>query len=152
MSRYSVYKVVSHGFPLDHHAIVVEMNTDGSSYLFQVTGTTQVGMTHGHKPQDGPPEDSATFAVKDYLGSVLTTNYAQIEPTVNGVEPPKKQFQLNKRLYPQEKLRTCQEWTTEAIQALREANVLQTTEVMEASEDPVGDTNRLGDEVGAVPK
>lgn len=72
----------------------------------------------------GRHKDSLNFVIKKYIGTVSATNYARIESAVNGVDPPEKQFDRATRINPQEPLRRCQKWTAEAIQALRESNVL----------------------------
>jgi hypothetical protein len=121
---YTVYKVSYIGAPRDHHTIFVQTNADGTGHIFQVTGDIQNGMVHGHKP-GRKPEDSASFVKKEYIGTVSMTNYARIESVVNGIEPPKKQFNGPRRINPQEPLRRCQEWTAEAIQALKDSGVLE---------------------------
>jgi len=57
---------------------------------------------------------------------VTIANYPRVEEICDSIAPPKKQFERNRRLYPNEPLRRCQEWTVEAIQALTQAGVLQT--------------------------
>jgi hypothetical protein len=101
----------------------VKKNPDGSGYVYQVAGDIQNGMSYGHKP-GRKPEDSATYVGKEYIGTVSTTNYPRIESIVNGIEPPKKQLDGPNRINPQEPLRRCQEWTAEAIQALKDASVI----------------------------
>lgn len=122
---YEVYKVSYLGAPIDHVAIFVELDlSDGSGYIYQVTGNIQTGMSFGHKPGK-KPEASASYVGKKYIGTVSVTNYPRIESIVNGIEPPKKQFDGPTRINPQEPLRRCTEWTEEAIQALRDASVLE---------------------------
>jgi hypothetical protein len=122
MSR-KVYKVSYAGVPLDHQVVFVETDADGTGHIFHVIGNIQEGMSYEHKP-GMKPEDSVTFVIKEYIRTVSATNYARIESIVNDVDPPKKQFDGARRINPQEPLRRCQEWTTEAIQALRESDVL----------------------------
>jgi hypothetical protein len=121
---YNVYKISYIGVPRDHHVIFVETNADGTGHIFQVTGDIQTGMTHGHKVGK-KPEDSASYVGKEYIGTISTTSYARIESIVNSIEPPKKQFNGPNRINPQEPLRRCQEWTAEAIQALKDSGVLK---------------------------
>lgn len=72
------------------------------------------------------PEESASFLDKNLLGWVSANNYHYIEEICKSIPPPKKQFNGPKRLYPKEPLRRCQEWTSEAIDALISNGVLQT--------------------------
>lgn len=120
---YNVYKVSYIGAPRNHLVIFVEKNPDGSGHIYQVAGDIQNGMSFAHKP-GRKPEDSATYLGKEYIGTVSATNYPRIESIVNGIEPPKKQFDGPKRINAQEPLRRCQEWTAEAIQALKDASVV----------------------------
>lgn len=120
---YNVYRVSYAGMPRDHHAIFVEKNSDESGWLFQVTGDVQRGMVHDDKAVRRP-EDSATYQGKELIGQVTAANFNQIKGICCTIPPPKKQFEGPRRLYPREPIRRCQEWTAEAIQALRDGNVL----------------------------
>ncbi|OJD26070.1 hypothetical protein ACJ73_02552 [Blastomyces percursus] len=71
------------------------------------------------------PDESASFVSKEQIGSVTHDNYSCILTTCENILPPKKQFHGPKRLYPDEPLRRCQEWTAEVIQALIDNQVLQ---------------------------
>lgn len=119
-----VYLVSYLGAPRDHQAIFVETNEDKSGHIFQVTWDIQSGMSYGHKSAKRP-EDSATFTTKEQLGTVSEANYHQIQSIVETIEPPKKQFNGPKRLNPREPLRRCQEWTSEAVEALKSAGILE---------------------------
>jgi hypothetical protein len=121
---YKVYLNEYIGAPRNHQAIFVETNSDGSGYIFQVTGNIQTGMTFGHKAAN-EPEKSQTFVSREYIGTVTEVNYDRIQGIVEQVEPPKKQFNGPTRLYPGEALRRCQEWTAEAIQALKDAGIIE---------------------------
>ncbi|KAI9809074.1 MAG: hypothetical protein M1825_002363 [Sarcosagium campestre] len=124
---YKLYRTEDVGVPLDHHAIFVETATDGSGRLFQVTGNIQEGMKYecegGKKP-----EMSLSFVDKVFLGQVATTNWDRFGEICSSIPPPKQQFAGPKRLYPKEPLRRCQEWTQEAILALTDAGLFQTTD------------------------
>lgn len=121
---YNVYRVAEAGMPRDHHAIFVETTRNSEGHIFQVTGNIQSGMVHDDKP--GPkPEETAGYIGKILLGRVAVDKFPRIKSICESVPAPKKQFDLNRRLYPQEPLRRCQEWTAEAIEALVGAGVLQ---------------------------
>ncbi|KAI9736739.1 MAG: hypothetical protein M1834_000943 [Cirrosporium novae-zelandiae] len=124
---YNVYLMRYAGMPRDHLTIFVETNEDGSEtgYIYQVTGDIQTGMTHGHKKSYQNPEQSATFLGKELIGKVSVEKYPRVKEICDSIVPPKKQFERNTRLYPSEPLRRCQEWTQEAIQELKTAEVLQ---------------------------
>jgi hypothetical protein len=66
---YNVYRVTYAGFPCDHHAIFVEMNSDQSGWLFQVTGDIQNGMKHNDKPAR-KPEESGAYQSKTAIETV----------------------------------------------------------------------------------
>jgi hypothetical protein len=121
---YTIYRGASTGMPRDHHAIFVETYEDLSGHLYQVTGNIQTGMSYEEKSRT-KPEDSITFQSKTRIGTVTAANYPRIKEICQGICPPKKQFEGPRRLYPQEPLRRCQEWTAEAIQALIDAQVIQ---------------------------
>lgn len=112
------------GMPRNHAGILVETNTDGSGELYHVHGTIQQGMSFGSRPAM-KPEDDPTFVAKEYLGIVTLAKYPQINNICSHVPPPKKQYDGPKRLFPNEPLRRCGEWAEEAVQALRDAGVIQ---------------------------
>ncbi|PGH00010.1 hypothetical protein AJ80_09247 [Polytolypa hystricis UAMH7299] len=115
---YHVYRVSSVGMPRDHHAIFVELNPDQSGHIYQVTGNIQNGMVFEDKPGI-PPEKDPTFSGKSLIGTVLISDYERSFKNICfSVEPPKKQFDGPRRLYPHQPIRRCQEWTVETIQAL----------------------------------
>jgi hypothetical protein len=104
-------------------AIFVETNEDESGYLFQVTGNIQEGMSFGHRNT----EDSDKWTIgKELLGTVTHENHDRIQSVVEAVEPPKKQFNGPRRIDPSQPIRRCQEWTADAIEALKDAGVLET--------------------------
>jgi hypothetical protein len=108
---------------LDHHAIFVQLVANGDGLIFHVTGSIQKGMTYEQK--DGrKPEASHSFVCKSSIGWVDENGKSRIDGILSGIPPPKKQFDGPKRLYPREPLRKCQEWTKEAIEALRSEGVL----------------------------
>jgi hypothetical protein len=121
---YNVYLVSSQGLPRSNHAIFFETEADGSGFTFQVTGNIQQGMTHYHKDAE-KPENSNSFVSKIYLGTTSHANYKGAEEICNAIEPPRKQFDGPTRLYPDVPLRRCQEWTQEAIAALKNAGVIE---------------------------
>ncbi|PQE06335.1 hypothetical protein CJF32_00002016 [Rutstroemia sp. NJR-2017a WRK4] len=89
----------------------VYLNGNGTGFVYQITGSTQTGMEHDHKSTQRP-EDSASFAgLKKFLGTVSHENYSSVASVVDGIPPPKKQFDGPRRIAPKEPLRRCQEWT-----------------------------------------
>ncbi|KAF1956560.1 hypothetical protein CC80DRAFT_593303 [Byssothecium circinans] len=119
-----VFLIAEPGLPRNHQAIFISTSPDGSGTLFQVTGNIQDGMVFGHR-ESKAPEESPTFISKEHIGTILKTDFDRVQTVVEEVEPPKKQFDKGKRLYPREPLRRCQEWTAEAVQALRDAAILK---------------------------
>ncbi|KAJ6130604.1 hypothetical protein N7512_003384, partial [Penicillium capsulatum] len=69
--------------------------------FFQVTGNIQSGMVHEDKwwPR---PEESAGYISKARLGDVVLTDFSRIKAICESVPAPKKQFELNRRLFPRE--------------------------------------------------
>jgi hypothetical protein len=129
------------GMPREHHAIFVETHEDLSGHLYQVTGNIQTGMVYEEKPRT-KPEDSMTFESKIRIGTVMAANYPRIKEICQGICPPKKQFEGPRRLYPQESLRRCQEWTAEAIQVLVDAQVIQQLSPRAFGESAAGATKK----------
>lgn len=121
---YNVYCVSYLGAPRNHQGIFVELNSDLSGFLFQVVGDIQNGMDYGHK-EARKPELSTTFVGKEPIGTISKDRYYEIQSVVETIPPPKKQFDGAIRINPREPLRRCQEWTAEAIQALKVASLLE---------------------------
>lgn len=120
---FKVYLVSSVGAPRDHHAIFVETKADRSGQIFQVTGNIQSGMKY--KTESGKqPEESASFQGKTFLGTVTAADYSSIDSVCRAIPAPPKQFDGAKRLYPRQPLRRCQEWTADAIDALRSRGII----------------------------
>ena len=127
---YNVFLLASTAIgPRDHHAIFVESHISGmyTGHIYQVTGNVQQGMSFEEK-ETCRPEEKPEFASKTLLGIVTVEEYPRLLEICGTIAPPKKQYQLNRRLYPHEPLRRCQEWTKEAVTALRDAGILQNTE------------------------
>jgi hypothetical protein len=123
---YNVYLVDYMGMTRNHHGIFVETHESGdrTGYLYQVTGNIQTGMIHEHKKAKQPEMSNSFGGLKQLIGTVTPENYVHIRSVVNSVPPPKKQFNGPKKIYPNEPLRRCQEWTQEAIQALTDRGIL----------------------------
>ena len=62
------------------------------------------------------------------LGAVDKADLDQFRQVCQSIPPPKKQFEGPKRLYSKEPLRRCQEWTVEAIDALKVQGILKTSQ------------------------
>ncbi|KAK6350236.1 hypothetical protein TWF696_006472 [Orbilia brochopaga] len=130
-----VYLIVSlGGGQRDHHAIFVETEDQGpkTGQIYQVFGSMQSGMTFETRAETTPPEDSLNFIFlsKTLLGTIKHEDYPKVLEVCQRVEAPKKQFQGPKRLYPTEPLRACQEWTKEAIEALKDEKILEGCDVV----------------------
>jgi hypothetical protein len=127
---YQVYLLTSLGAPRNHHSIYISTSPDNlgnSGFIYQVTGNNQTGMTYGHKPTTDP-EESHEFISKTYLGTVSEEDYNndRIRSVVESIPAPAKQFDGPKRIDASVPLRRCQEWTAEAIRALKDGGVLRT--------------------------
>ncbi|EAS30404.2 uncharacterized protein CIMG_05883 [Coccidioides immitis RS] len=125
---YNVYRVSSAGMPRDHHAIFIETNNPaiGCGHIYQVTGNIQGGMLYEDKPTAFPPEHDPSFLGKVLIGTVEAAMHPDTFRRVcYSVSPPTKQFEGPHRLFPQEPIRRCQEWTSETIDALTDAGILK---------------------------
>ncbi|KAI1989220.1 hypothetical protein LOZ53_003626 [Ophidiomyces ophidiicola] len=132
---YNVYRVSSVGMPRDHHAIFIETNSPsiGCGHVYQVTGNIQDGMVYEDKPATSPPEDDPSFVGKSLVGTVKETSHPdKVRKVCRSVEAPKKQFDGPRKLYPEEKVRRCQEWTAEAVAALTQAGLLNQDKIISA--------------------
>ncbi|KAI1938047.1 rRNA processing protein [Ophidiomyces ophidiicola] len=119
--------VSSVGMPHDHHAIFIETNSPsiGCGYVYQVTGSIQNGMVYEDKAATSPPEDDPSFVGKSLVSIVKKTSHPdKVRRVCRSVEAPKKQFDRPRKLYPEDKVRHCQEWTAEAVAALTQAGLL----------------------------
>lgn len=114
---YKVYRVSSTGMPRDHQAIFVETQEDLTGHKYHVTVNIQTGMAFEEKlGEDG--EKAATYQSETQIGKVKVENLSRIKEICLSIASLKKQFQGPRRLYPQEPLRRCQEWTAEVVRAL----------------------------------
>ncbi|KAI7544177.1 hypothetical protein KC331_g6965 [Hortaea werneckii] len=113
--------------PRDHHAIFVETNTDTSGRLFHVTGTIAQGMLYEEKELKFP-DLSYSHENMTLLGAVDKADLDQFRQICQSIPPPKKQFEVPKRLNPKEPLRRCQEWTEEAFDALKGQGILKASQ------------------------
>ncbi|KAB8437420.1 hypothetical protein FH972_025098 [Carpinus fangiana] len=72
------------------------------------------------------PEDSNSYAGrKDLIGTVVTDDLSRFSTICQENPPPAKQFNGPRPINPGKPLRRCQEWTSETIQALKDAGVLK---------------------------
>jgi hypothetical protein len=123
---YQVYRVEYIGTP-NHESIFIETNEDGpkTGHRYHVVGSILNGMTYEHK-KARQPESSATYATKQYLGTIAVATYRAVDGICRSIAVPGAQMNLRgQRLRPNEPLRRCGEWTKDAIQALRASGVLR---------------------------
>ncbi|KIW16226.1 hypothetical protein PV08_06277 [Exophiala spinifera] len=126
---YDVYWVESAGMPRNHVAIFVETHElgPGTGHNFQVSGTIQLGMYHNHRPGKKPEEDEqSAFVSKRLLGRVPRAVYddGTFRQVCDRVEPPPKQFEGAKRLFPGRRLIRCGEWAEDAVGQLKSEGIL----------------------------
>ncbi|OAP54430.1 hypothetical protein AYL99_11531 [Fonsecaea erecta] len=128
-TTYNVFWVESAGMPLNHVAIFVETHElgPGSGHNFQVSGSIQLGMFHNHRPGKRPEEDEqSAFVSKRLLGTVSRAVYddGTFRRVCDQVEPPPKQFNGPKKMFPGKKLVRCVEWAEDAIKKLTWEGIL----------------------------
>jgi len=122
---YAAYLLTTIGLPRDHHSLFIQTSPSGSGFIYQVSGNIQTGMLFNHKPSS-PPSDEADYISMTQIGRVRVQEFenGRLKQVVESVEEPKKQFDGTRRLFPQEPLRRCQEWTAEVIARLGKEGVL----------------------------
>lgn len=122
---HNVYRVADLGAPRDHHALFIETDPEtGGGVIMQVTGNIQNGMTFEEKSAQRP-EISPGFVGKTHLGTVSASKRGLVGEVCRSIPAPKKQFHGPRRIYPDEPLRRCQEWTKEAVEALKANGALE---------------------------
>ena len=122
---YTVYLIIETGIPRDHHALFAETHEAGpqTGHVYNVQGEIQNGMVYEAKTIE-EPEKSPVFAERRRIGTISKDDYPRFIAVCQSIPVPKKQFEGARRLYPKERLRRCQEWAREAIDALVEQNVV----------------------------
>ncbi|KAI6826659.1 hypothetical protein KC340_g14154 [Hortaea werneckii] len=118
VTSFKVYRAECPGMPRDHHAIFVETNTNICGRLFHVTGEKDLKF----------PDLSYSHENMTLLGAVGKADLDQFWQVCQSIPPPKKQFEGPKRLNLKEPLRRCQEWTEEAIDALKSQGILKASQ------------------------
>jgi hypothetical protein len=120
-----LYLLTTTGLPRNHHfLLLLHSFTPYSAQIYQVSGNIQIGMYYAHKILSSAPEQEADFIGLERLGYVEVERCEGVREVVDSVEPPKKQFEGARRLYPGEKLRRCQEWVGEVVEKLRGEGIL----------------------------
>jgi hypothetical protein len=71
------------------------------------------------------PEESASFASKNYIGNISESNFPRVQAVVEVISPPAKQINGLQRIDPGKTLRRCHEWANEAVQALKDEGILE---------------------------
>ena len=128
---YDVYFGVYVGMPRDHHPIWVDTGVkislpDGKSVdageTIQVTGNIQQGMTFQVK--DGiDPEEDHEGKEKIKIGTITQIDLERLKQICSQLPAPSRLFNGPRRIDPDGPLYRCQEWTREAIQYLKTAEV-----------------------------
>jgi hypothetical protein len=147
MSYYNVYLLSSLGMPRNHHSIYIVTSPTNiklrsnsiqereqppctppptQGYIYQVSGNIQTGMTYNYHSTTNT-EHLPDFISKEPLGLVGVEDYerGRVKGVCETVPAPKKQFEGPKRLFPSEDIRRCQEWTREAVSALKREGILE---------------------------
>ena len=122
---YPVYFGAYLGFNLQHHLIFVR--TDEKTECgkgFHVQGNLQRGMSFT-VDERRHPKSSMSCEHCQHIGWVLQSDMDEFEEICRTIPPPAKQFEGAKALVPRSQQRNCQTWVAEAIDALRNANILQ---------------------------
>ncbi|KAL4926055.1 uncharacterized protein BDV17DRAFT_293869 [Aspergillus undulatus] len=127
-ATYEAYRITETSLgPRDHHYIFIATSEDGpyTGHRFHVIGNIQEGMTFNYRPCI-KPEEEPVFQGKKRLGRVSVAEYesGRFLAICEEVEVPGKQFQGARRLFPNVKLRRCQEWADDAVRLLVERGVL----------------------------
>jgi hypothetical protein len=121
---YHVYQAIYKAPPIDHHAIFIETDTDGSGFRFQVDGSIYRGMDYNHESSQ-PMSESEDFSHCFYLGTIAEGNYELVQATVETIPPPHKQMSQGGLIDRSLPAVRSKEWTEAAIAALKEAGILK---------------------------
>lgn len=121
MSRYTVYFVeyMSLG-EKSHHSLYVETNDlQKTGHLYHVIGNLLQRMDLEIKRDVKSPDGSPSLERITPIACLRDKDLGLFEDVCHSTPPPKPQLRVNgKRIYPQEPLRTCQEWVTDVVEAL----------------------------------
>lgn len=124
---YSLYQAYYHGMPREHQGIFVETHETGTGtgHLYHVIGTVLQGMNYNHRTEVRP-EDSPEFARKQDLGYIKQAEYGKFQQICEAIEIPGKQLDLRgRRLDTTKPVRRCGDWVRDAIEALKNQEVLK---------------------------
>ena len=127
-TEYRVFHFYYHGSPRDHQAIFVETRENGkdSGHQYHVIGSILNGMEYNDR-MAVRPEDNAEFHEKYQIGNVKQSDLAQLEAICKEVEVPSRQMDPRGRKLDNSKpLRSCGEWTADAIKELQRQGILIT--------------------------
>ncbi|KAH6634446.1 hypothetical protein B0J18DRAFT_19961 [Chaetomium sp. MPI-SDFR-AT-0129] len=133
-THYKVFLAEYCRIPENHHAIYIDSHPSDPvsrhGQIFHVIGSLQTGLKFETRtvvfPFDTPGGESI-----QHIGWILKGDqtaeecFRRVEAVCLTIPPPKKQYNLMKRLYPDEPIRHCQHWIQEAKEALFAANILE---------------------------
>lgn len=114
---YKVYTIEPLGFgPLNHVAIFVETETDGSGLIFHVTGNILSGMKYEKQASDRPDNSTSFIAGSQRLiGTLQKSKLCDFESACESVPVPGAQLKLNGTPKdPSKSTRRCGEWVEDA--------------------------------------
>jgi hypothetical protein len=125
-ARYQAYRVEYAGRP-NHEALFVETHeeSDKTGHVYHVTGNILRGMTYEHK-WGRKPEASGSFVAKHSIGTISAADYFAVEEICRSIAVPGAQLTLGgNKTNPNQPIRRCGEWTSDAIHQLRARGVLK---------------------------
>lgn len=100
------------------HSLFIETEPERAGQLYEVRGDIRYcDTTFWIFTVTGRPEDSPSFEEKTYLGSIVADRFHMVESICLSIQPPKKQWDGPRRLYPDQPLRQSREWVNEVIAA-----------------------------------
>jgi hypothetical protein len=115
---------------INHIGVFVETEEDGpkTGRMFEVTGNIVIrgGMQY-EDTKSGNPEEDVAFALgtKEKVGIVKKSDLARLRGICQSIPVPGEQLNLNSsRIDASKPVRRCIQWSSEAVEALREAKIL----------------------------
>lgn len=124
-SHFPIFRVGYLGILDEHHAIYMAGRGEQDGLLAHVRGSIHQGMTVHYEENARHPESSPSFQWIQQVGWVSHEHAARVTAICDTVPPPGKQYHLSKCLVPRDKIRHCQHWVTEALDAMRDCGVME---------------------------
>jgi hypothetical protein len=126
---YDVYKLRyadASGSLRSHHALFIETDEDQKGFLFHVVGDLQEGMCQEIMMHRNPA-DLLGYLSREFLGTIESNKYAEVDSLIRGTPAPWKQFDhRGRKLRPDRPIHRPEHWLEEVLETLRNWGTLRT--------------------------